>query len=968
MKGILDRRMIVVVAFGLALTSCRNERAYHPEEVASDLLTFATESQRMRSTDAGEEGSQILDLVSASDTVRDKSSILVEAEALTLPDVPEEGRTRAAVPNGFQMDVYGFQYPVGDESAVVGDFFSRAGHDDGHTRLRKIGNTWTPTDKNGAVQEYHWSGGKALYFLALGNKDVFSPKVLSSGPAGETQLQLTLDAKVLSNPIYAAKSSTFTTTPKDGKVNLDFKILPVAIAVKVDKGHFTGCQIHSVKIDKMYTKGTYGVKSASWSGLTGEKEVSLRLFDPYSPIPAEGGVISGGDNLEDIFFIPQTLPKGTKIQIEGQYGDGALLRHVYVLDKAMILTAGKRVTLTLTANSIDEEIFDVKFPETEYSQDQSYSYMEVTSHRLIKKGGKVIGIAPMAWSSRTRGAHQGNIPSWFTIVGYTQNGKYIEVNDAKYGELKGDGDNGTPITYKIYCDPFKRPPGDALPNGFPRTSKEKQQYPMALEENETGGVLNLANYNGRGVPNHYPQEVGPKTLPGAYRTSNCYLVVKKANVYYFPCVMGNSIKDNKINDEAFTVKKRYGGVTTDFVNYKGETVNHQNIFIDAKSVEILWADADFGGTYVKLEESLNFAHSMSPRTIKFVKVIMDKQKIGQKGNMLIAVRDAEGTIMWSWHLWFENPINFTHKFPVKIQTDGKGDREFLPYVLGYIFGPNNHPRRVDKVQLRNLQGKQKTVTGELISPNFVDRRESRALYYMWGRKDPLPSMTRVYDIQNGVQRSPKESILYQASAAVDVSTVFKFGFTTGLNTPAEGISFGIRHPTYFFEVPGGIQYYPYLWDANAPSYNPVKTVYDPCPAGYQVPGLNDMSWIVHGTGARDFRKTAGREFYGYMNADTSKGYFFGRWFNTRQSDDLSTKLEDYIFVPEMGSRAHGGKLAPDAGYMNEMQFWSCDKAYGSLEAYKIEYNDGLRRLQIGNKTSHAFPYTIYPLLCDGEKE
>lgn len=81
----------------------------------------------------------------------------------------------------------------------------------------------------------------------------------------------------------------------------------------------------------------------------------------------------------------------------------------------------------------------------------------------------------------------------------------------------------------------------------------------------------------------------------------------------------------------------------------------------------------------------------------------DKKSItftaAKPGNALVAIRDTEGTILWSFHLWI-SPV------------------ETVLYPNGYY------------VLDRNL-GARSNTKGEI---------SSWGLYYQWGRKDPMPGI------------------------------------------------------------------------------------------------------------------------------------------------------------------------------------------------------------------------------------
>ena len=159
-----------------------------------------------------------------------------------------------------------------------------------------------------------------------------------------------------------------------------------------------------------------------------------------------------------------------------------------------------------------------------------------------------------------------------------------------------------------------------------------------------------------------------------------------------------------------------------------------------------------------------------------------------EGIALVSVKDASGTIVWSWMLWFVEGTIGT------INIDGY---EIMDRNLGALTNDPTQPGR-----------------------NY-------GLLWQWGRSTPilgldgtgaLVQMTNAQGIE--IERV-KLSDLQEAGELTDVD-----GF------PVEYV---IANPTKFF-YSGNRQWAPnphdeaaqYLWNPSA------KTIYDPCPAGYQV--------------------------------------------------------------------------------------------------------------------------------------
>ena len=112
-----------------------------------------------------------------------------------------------------------------------------------------------------------------------------------------------------------------------------------------------------------------------------------------------------------------------------------------------------------------------------------------------------------------------------------------------------------------------------------------------------------------------------------------------------------------------------------------------NTNISPKSVELLWEEHKGMLTGLRLVDG----------KVKFLAT-------GQEGNALIAVKDSDGTILWSWHIWC---------------TDKPKDQEYFNSAGTFI------------VQDRNLGA---TRGDRGVNDEW---KESCGIDYLWGRKDPF---------------------------------------------------------------------------------------------------------------------------------------------------------------------------------------------------------------------------------------
>ena len=274
----------------------------------------------------------------------------------------------------------------------------------------------------------------------------------------------------------------------------------------------------------------------------------------------------------------------------------------------------------------------------------------------------------------------------------------------------------------------------------------------------------------------------------AQTTANCY-VVKSEGKYKFPLVFGNAIEKGRINYPAFT--NNGGEYSHDFVDYAGTPISSpyiEEVSASAESVQLSIADTD--GVFT----DLRIVDGESCRHVQFK--VDSVPPTGANG--VISVKDADGTIMWNWHIWvWKDDLS-----PVGIMNSSGVKYHILPVNLGSKWDDSS------KTHIKNW-------------------------FYQWGRPTPI-LCPAAYD---SADNHTSYGVLGYASEA-----------------KAENIQTGIRNPNKFYtndEAPynwfGTASYYN-LWNANCKSTgnsdnNVVKTVYDPCPVGFKMPNGNAFTYF-----------------------------------------------------------------------------------------------------------------------------
>lgn len=226
----------------------------------------------------------------------------------------------------------------------------------------------------------------------------------------------------------------------------------------------------------------------------------------------------------------------------------------------------------------------------------------------------------------------------------------------------------------------------------------------------------------------------------ATESANCYMITEPG-IYKFKTVKGNSPENVGSSATAEIIWETYGNM-------------------DEVAANSVIAEVKYEDDYVTFK---------TPETLK-------------KGNALIAVKDAAGVILWSWHIWViaDQAIATTDL--------GFGDgTQFMNYNLGAL--------------------------GEPGTP------ESFGLVYQWGRKDPF--------VGGGTLGHS------------DVATVAGTAWTVTPEQAKVTDDFAKENPTVYIDVTGSDGMKDWLDVSDASRWATTKGMHDPCPAGWRVPAEGD---------------------------------------------------------------------------------------------------------------------------------
>ena len=378
--------------------------------------------------------------------------------------------------------------------------------------------------------------------------------------------------------------------------------------------------------------------------------------------------------------------------------------------------------------------------------------------------------------------------------------------------------------------------------------------------------------------------------------ANSY-VINAPGCYAIPLIYGNAIDSDAapasgVNTPSFNPGGESESVPaflSMFPNSNGRRILTPGIESDPSSAagswtaEVLWkAPAGIGVDCSIVSKAA--APGMGLKSCDCGYLVFNVSSTGlTQGNFVVAVKNG-GQVMWSWHVWV------TDNDLTAVPVSSTSPKSMLPYNLGWVDSDvttpfNSYARTY--VKLRAVQRS----SGMTLEFNIGRRSEDEAphtsgssLYWQWGRKDPFTG-------------SPS---------------------TKALST-SDNLAYSIKNPATFIYSAGGKYQWYYeqrsvsetdptkqeaayrnLWSTmnkntgtGSAGYNtkPYKTVYDPCPPGFQIPQADAFGTIgagalqpagyisyTNGTYVSD-----GGYYWNAVPSDAEKSYYTGATAGYNQS-------------------------------------------------------------------------------------
>ena len=584
--------------------------------------------------------------------------------------------------------------------------------------------------------------------------------------------------------------------------------------------------------------------------------------------PATNPNNRAGRDAYTFLMIPQTLPNKSDVnhaKVTIYYEEGGSTKHV-----SFPLTGEWKANTTREYKlSQRNSSWGYQFTLTDNSKTFGYqgnalgsAQFQVKSYRQAPDG---FTQQPVAWKIS-------KYEEWdYTLNGGT--GGWVDRGTTKPDWLGNLTDHGNGSTAAEVGNTAVKPA-----TVIDKLAAYNQVLKDATPKGTAANPYNLANPGGNG------------SLMNIEESANCYLI-SAPGYYCIPLVYGNAIKGGTTNSHAYQTSVSGAYVLQHFKDHANQDITdpwiektNSGANYGVNDAKVVWADeaglVKFGTTKIVHDAGNN----------AFVQFEVPADKI-KNGNAVIAVM-KNGTVVWSWHLWFihDDALNTV------TCTNFQGHKyKFTQETLGWKYtalkvSTYSAPRKVRvTVEQTVANGGVKQFAYITITQNPGNSRKGYSTLYQFGRKDAFP----------GTDTTPDGSFTPNGGDNMSIQN-------------------GIRHPGTFYN--DGSTWYSYnkynLWsmDNTVTGYNDnavVKTIYDPCPAGFHMPASNAFTgFTTHG------------ENGGTANVNGAEDW--GWNFNNK-----ITSPDAAVFFPASGYRRHfDGSLygVGDSGW-----YWSAvpnDMSYG----------------------------------------
>ena len=639
------------------------------------------------------------------------------------------------------------------------------------------GSVWSPQP------DYYWPGsGYNVRFYAYAPIDAEFKASPQNSVANDFYIQYEVPTDVSKQKdLLIAKSAEYAGN-HGSIVPLEFKHVLTAVRFVVGDDMKAGT-VNKVRLRNITSGGIYRPETGYVGKLVGQgivKDFEQELNKVTDGTP--GTAIT--EPFQTFMLPPQGFTDDNSV-IEIVFTDDEGEHTLSASLKDQMWKSGTTVTYKISTSSINWDYhLDVTGP-SEYSYAGGTDVYKVTSYRENSKGVKEAVSWTAEFSTDGGASWTTDKPDWLTDFTTSGQGSTVSQSfNATVGAQAGTDTN-------------------------PHTAILKAAAPKG----SAGQPYNLSNGTGAAQ---------------VVNTANCY-VVGAPGYYSFPLVYGNAVKNGATNTSAYTTANSGSNILSTFINHTGNGITDPYITNNAGCVpakaELVWQDA------LSLVSDIKYNSGTNGGNISFK---VDPSTIRQ-GNAVIAIKDVNDQILWSWHIWvtdeeIKNTIAVTNRQNVTYNL--------MSVNLGWCdSNTTSYAGRSCKVKFTAGE-KSQEITLKQASNSITTGGNSP--FYQWGRKDPfLPS---------------------DGLADANKTWYDKAGNASTLNPATEDFSTGIPCIKNYILKPNVMQsnasgdgLYQNLWSADNNVYTAndnlvVKTIYDPSPVGFKLPASNAFTGFTKRSG------------------------------------------------------------------------------------------------------------------------
>lgn len=677
------------------------------------------------------------------------------------------------------------------KTAIDGDFSTTGLRGDGEDNILTTPEWFHAAKTSSAGQLYSpvrwaWSLPHARFFAVFPSKENYTKLAIgTTTPAGSPTVDFTAEPDVKRQVDFMAACSGHVHYATQGvapTARLDFRHALTAIRFAVGQNLSWNRTIDKVELRNAVMKSRYtlsrelGGTGAAWDHSADTRGTASLSDISVSTARNPNTVIMGnpGDNYT-FFMIPQVLTgKGVKAYIH--FTDGTEIN---------VDLKGEWKAGTTRTYKISQKSSDWSYVLTSTNPSRPAYYDETTSQPYT------------ITSYREKGGERQPVP--WKVIGYDADGDGMFTMAEKPDwlvSLSKDGGAG----------------GTAAEEGT-ATLLKGEMKDLLNERNE--GLKKAAPLGSAG--NYY--DLSTKGGQAARSTANCY-VISAPGYYRIPLVYGNAITGGKDNTKAY-ICNRPTPTPLPEDRFLRKFKDHLGNGIDNPWIEKTHGGANAGVNGAKLvwADEANLVHLAAAPIVHdggnaYLQFEVRASDI-KSGNAVVAAT-KDGTVVWSWHLWFAPQSALT---PIEVTNHQGVKYNFTTETVGWkptkwegtvYQSPRSVKFRVEQTIANN--GK-KQYTDITITQKPGNKREGIVTLYQFGNKNAYPG--------------------------TDDNLVGSFNIDLQIHITVPEI---IQNPQKYYPT---TNMFPHVnsWAADditgGYSDNPViKTVYDPSPVGFKMPASN----------------------------------------------------------------------------------------------------------------------------------